>query len=176
MTLPLLATFSEVPPKSAYNPVRKAIEASKDRPEVAAALKLFSSMPPSTAILANPVRHHQRISVRSGDLELDIRSFTVRGLLFEEDIVSGRADAIRVIFVGLFGRFPSEEEAKAFHEYLRGSVELGVQRSFETICDFMKRFPEASPDVAILHWASIRKATQKTGQVRGIMGLIGKPK
>src|SRR5215831_14745534 len=45
----LLAIFSNVPPKPDYDPVRKSIESSKDRPEVAAALKLFSSMPSSTA-------------------------------------------------------------------------------------------------------------------------------
>jgi citrate synthase len=159
-------TFSEVPPKPEYNPVRKAIDASKDRPEVAAALEPFRSMPPSTAILANPVRHHQRIAVRGGDLELDIRSFTVRGLLFEEDIISGTADAIRVIFVGLFGRNPTEEETLRFHEYLRGSLELGVRNCFETTRDFMKRFPQASPDIAIQHMASIRKAGRKIGQVQ----------
>src|SRR5215471_4872234 len=108
-TLPSI--FTEVPSKPDYNPVRKSIEASADRPEVAAALKLFSSMPSSTAVLANPVRHHHRIAAADATLELEIRSFTIRGRLFEEDIVSGKADATRVIFVGLFSRFPSDEEA-----------------------------------------------------------------
>jgi hypothetical protein len=53
----LLSVFSEVPAKPEYYPVRDAIEGSKDRSEVLAALKLFSSMPQSTAVFANPVRH-----------------------------------------------------------------------------------------------------------------------
>src|SRR5215831_8813752 len=154
----LLAIFSNVPPKPDYNPVRKSIESSKDRPEVAAALKLFSSMPSSTAVLANPVRHHQRIAASDAILELEIRSFTIRGRLFEEDIVSGKADAIRVIFVGLFGRFPVDEEAALFREYLSRSLTLGIQKCSEKTCEFMKSFPGASPDIVIQHWASFKIA------------------
>jgi citrate synthase len=161
----LLAIFSEVPAKPDYNPVRKSIESSKDRPEVAAALKLFSSMPPSTAVLANPVRYHQRVAAGDATLELEIRSFTIRGRLFEEDIVSGKADANRVIFVGLFGRFPTGEESALFREYLSRSMTVGIQRSFEKTREFMKTFPSASPEIAIQHWASFRKAARKVGQI-----------
>jgi citrate synthase len=161
----LLAIFSEVPPKPDYNPVRKAIESSKDRPDVAAALKLFSSMPPSTAVLANPVRHHQQVAAGNATLELEIRSFTIRGRLFEEDIVSGKADATRVIFVGLFGRFPTEQEAALFRGYLSRSLALGIQRCFEKTREFMKTFPNASPDIAVQHWASFRKALRKVGPI-----------
>src|SRR5689334_10323925 len=126
----LLAIFSEIPPKSDYNPLRKSIESSRDRPEVAAALKLFSSMPPSTAVLANPVRYHERVAARDTTLELEIRSFTIRGGLFEEDIVAGKADATRVIFVGLFGRFPARDEEALFREHLSQSMTLGIQRGF----------------------------------------------
>src|SRR5437764_14719379 len=106
----LASVFSQVPPRPDYNPVRKAIDASRGNPEIAAALKLFVSMPPSTAVLANPVRHHHQVAARDATLELDIRSFTVRGKLFEEDIVVGKADAVRVIFVGLFGRDHDQDE------------------------------------------------------------------
>jgi citrate synthase len=161
----LLAIFSEVPSKPDYNPVRKSIESSKDRPEVAAALKLFSSMPPSTAVLANPVRHHQRIAAGDTTLELEIRSFTIRGKLFEEDIVAGKADATRAIFVGLFGRFPANEEEALFREYLSQSMAAGIQRCFEKTREFMKTFPNASPDIAVQHWASLRKAAGKVGPI-----------
>jgi len=161
----LLAIFSNVPPKPDYDPVRKSIESSKDRPEVAAALKLFSSMPSSTAVLANPVRHHRRIAASDATLELAIRSFTIRGRLFEEDIVSSKADAIRVMFVGLFGRSPVHEEAALFREYLSRSLTLGIQRCSEKTCEFMKSFPNASPDIVIQHWASFRKAARKIGQI-----------
>src|SRR6476646_2166865 len=129
--------FSEVPPKPDYNPLRKAIEASADRPDVAAALKLFASMPPSTSVLANPVRHHHQVAATGATLELDIRSFTVRGKLFEEDIVSGRADAVRVIFVGLFGRVPSDSEAGRFRQFVTESLSRGIKRSLEKNREFM---------------------------------------
>jgi citrate synthase len=161
----LLAIFSEVPSKPDYNPVRKSIELSKDNVEVAATLKLFSSMPSSTAVLANPVRHHQRIAAADTTLELDIRSFTIRGRLFEEDIVAGKADATRVIFVGLFGRFPANEEEELFRDYLSQSMSAGIQRCFEKTREFIKTFPNASPDIAVQHWASLRKAARKVGPI-----------
>src|SRR6266581_4239787 len=120
----LPSIFSEVPPKPEYYPVRNAIEASEDRPAVAAVLKLFGSMPQSTGVFANPVRHHHQINVSNAIVQLDVRSFTVRGRLFEEDIVSGKADAYRVIFTGLFGRPPSDDEAREFHQYVSNSLQL----------------------------------------------------
>src|SRR5215467_14432956 len=142
-TLPSI--FTEVPSKPDYNPVRKSIEASADRPEVAAALKLFSSMPPSTAVLANPVRHHHQLPAANTTLEVDIRSFTVRGRVFEEDIVAGKVDAIGVIFAGLFGRCPTDDESRSFQQYLTASLRTGVHRSFEKTHEFMKAYPNASP-------------------------------
>ena len=161
----LLAIFSETPAKPDYNPVRRSIEASADRPEVVAALKLFSSMPPSTGVLANPVRHHHQVKAGNTTLELDIRSFTIRGQLFEEDIVTGKADAFDVIFVGLFGRYPANEERQLFREYLAQSLKRGIERSFEKTREFMKAYPNASPDTAIQYWASIRKAAGKIGPI-----------
>jgi citrate synthase len=161
----LLAIFSGVPAKPDYNPVRRSIEASADRPDVVAALKLFSSMPPSTGVLANPVRHHHQIAAGKTTLELDIRSFTVRGQLFEEDIVSGKADAIDVIFVGLFGRYPANGEARLFQDYLAQSLKSGIERSFEKTREFMRAYPKASPDIATQYWASVRKAARKIGPI-----------
>lgn len=173
MSPPLVNLPSEVPSRPAYNPVRSAIEASKDRPEVVAALKSFASMPQSTAVLANPVRHHHQIPAGSDVLELDIRSFTVRGLLFEEDIVAGKADSISVIFVGLFGRHPREDEGRTFREYLAHSMQAGLDRCFLDTRDFMRRFPNASPDIAIQHWASVRKAISKPGPINASRSPAG---
>lgn len=161
----LAALFSQVPPKPDYNPVRKAIEASKDQPETAAALKLFVSMPPSTGVLANPVRHRHQVPAMNATLDLDIRSFTVRGKLFEDDIVDGKADAIRAIFVGLFGRLPEETESRMLREFIAESLSLGLQRSMDKTREFMKTFPDAPPDVVIQHWASFRKASRKIGPI-----------
>src|SRR5262245_62079834 len=118
MDTKLATLFSEVPPKSDYNPVRKAIDASKDLPDVAAALKLFVRLPPVTSLLANPVRHKHQLPAQNATLNLDIRSFTIRGKLFEEDIVSGKADAVHVICAGLFGRIPSDAEAALVRQFI----------------------------------------------------------
>src|SRR6267378_3855390 len=105
--------LSELPSAPEYSPVGTAIAKTNDS-EIAAALRLFASMPPSTGVLANPVRHHLPIACNGVALELNIRSFGIRGCLLEEDIVTGAADATRVIFVGLFGRFASAGERRSF--------------------------------------------------------------
>jgi hypothetical protein len=108
------STFlSEVPAAPEYHPVRAAIGKTTDK-EIAAALQLFASMPPSTGVFANPVRYHHTIGCSGSPLELDIRSFGIRGCLLEEDIVKNSADAFRVIFVGLFGRFAGVREGRTF--------------------------------------------------------------
>ena len=168
MNKTLSALFNAVPRKSDFNPVRTAIESSQDRPEVAAALKLFASMPPSTAVFANPVRHRLGIAASDTTLELDIRSFALRGKLFEEDIITGVADAIRVVFVGLFDRVPEPQDAKLFAKFVSGAFEAGLKHSLRTTADFMKRFREASPDIAMQHWASIRKATRTIGPINAL--------
>jgi len=119
MNKKLSALFNEVPLKPDFNPVRTAIESSQDRPEVAAALKLFASMPPSTGVFANPVRHRLEIPARGDTLEIDIRSFALRGQLFEDEIVTGTADANRVIFVGLFNRTPAPRRQSCLKGFFR---------------------------------------------------------
>ena len=88
-------------------------------------------MPASTSVLANPVRHHHQVPATGATLELDIRSFTIRGKLFEEDIVTGKADAVRVIFVGLFGRTPEDKEAALFRDFLSTSLSRGLERHWK---------------------------------------------
>jgi citrate synthase len=139
--------MSELPAAPEHNPVRKAIAKANDS-EVAAALRLFASMPPSTGVLANPVRYHYPIACDGARLELNIRSFALRGCLLEEDIVTGSADALRVIFVGLFGRFATVRE-----------FESAVKRILQPTAKFMKAYPDAHADAAMQYMASIRKAT-----------------
>ncbi len=165
MNKKLSAIFNEVPPKPDHNPVRKAIENSQDRADVAAALKLFASMPPSTGVLANPVRYHHEVPASGTNIQLDIRSFTVRGKLFEEDIITGAADAVRVVFVGLFGRVPANGEARLLANFIAGSFESGVEHSLTKVAGFMKTLSGASPDIVMQHWASYRKANRSVGQV-----------
>jgi citrate synthase len=151
--------LSELPGAPEYNPVSKAIAKTTDS-EIAAALRLFASMPPSTGVLANPVRYHQAIMCNGAPLELNIRSFGVRGCLFEEDIVTGSADAIRVIFVGLFGRFAKAGERRSFSMLLSQEFNLAVKRVLPSLAKFMKAFPNAPTDASMQYMASIRKATK----------------
>jgi citrate synthase len=160
--------FSQVPAKPEFNPVKAAIENSHDRPDVAAALKQFASMPPSTGVFANPVRHRLEIPVNGEPLELDIRSFTVRGRLLEEDIVHGDADAIRVIFTGLFDRIPDAPAAAQFGRFIANALDAGLNRSLKSVAGFMKSFPDASPDIVMQHCATIRKATRRIGAINGL--------
>jgi hypothetical protein len=105
----LPAFLSEIPAKPAFNPLRQAMDAAASQPGVLNALRLFSSMPPSTGVFANPVRHRHEVQCFNAAISLDIRSFNIRGRLFEEDIVAGKVDASHVIFVGLFGRDPTSD-------------------------------------------------------------------
>lgn len=161
------STFlSELPAAPEYNPVGKAI-AKTDDSEIAAALRLFASMPPSTGVLANPVRYHQPITCNGALLELSIRSFGVRGCLLEEDIVTGSADAIRVIFVGLFGRFAQAGERRTFSLLLSQEFNLAVTRVLPSLAKFVKAFPDAPADASMQYMTSIRKATNDLRAVNG---------
>jgi len=72
----LSALLSIVPPKPEYDPVRRAVDDADTKPEVAAVLKQFAGMPPSTGVLANPVRHQQTVTCENAPLDLSIRSFS----------------------------------------------------------------------------------------------------
>jgi citrate synthase len=156
--------LSELPEAPEYNPVRKAIGKTAD-PEIAGALRLFASMPHSTGVFANPVRYQHTVQCNGMPLELNIRSFGIRGCLLEEDIVTGSADVTRVIFVGLFGRFASATEHRAFSEMLSDSFEQAVRKVLPAIAKFMKAFPNAPPDVSMQYMASIRKAAEVSAAV-----------
>lgn len=156
--------LSELPSAPEYSPVGTAIAKTNDS-EIAAALRLFASMPPSTGVLANPVRHHLPIACNGVALELNIRSFGIRGCLLEEDIVTGAADATRVIFVGLFGRFASAGERRSFQLLLSQEFNLAVKRVLPSLAKFMKSFPNAPADASMQYMSSIRKATEASQAV-----------
>jgi citrate synthase len=158
------AFFSELPAVPEYNPVTRAIEKAAD-PEIVAALRLFASMPPSTGVFANPVRYHQTVTCGADSLDLSIRSFGLRGRLMEEDIIAGSADAVRTIFVGLFGRFPTPREHSSFSRLLLLAFQGGTEKVLPALAPFMKAFPHALSEIAMQHLASIRKAGQDSQAV-----------
>jgi len=159
-----LAFLTELPAAPEYNPIRRALAKTVDT-ETNAALQSFSSMPASTSVFANPARYHNTVSCGETPVELSIRSFGIRGCLLEDDIVSGAADAIRVIFVGLFGRFAAAGEQRAFARLLMRAFEQAIESDAGELAGFMKRFPDASAVAAIQYMASLRKALGRDDEV-----------
>jgi citrate synthase len=158
--------MSEAPAAPEYNPLRDAIGTTSD-PQAASALRLFVSMPSSTSVFANPVRYHRAVDCGGTGVDLSIRSFGIRGCLYEEDIVTGAADAIRVIFVGLFGRFATAVERRSFSLFISREFNKAVKRTLPEVAMFMKRFPEAHADAVMQFMASIRKASNDVRPVNG---------
>src|SRR5262249_33560906 len=63
------------------------------------------------------------------------------------------------------GRLPEEGEVGPFRQFIAQSFALGLDHSLDKTREFMKTFPDAPPDVVIQHWASVRKASRKIGQI-----------
>jgi citrate synthase len=155
-------TFSVLPPAPDYNPVKQAVARAEELGEksIATTLGYFSTMPSSTDIIANPVLYHTPVDCNGTKITLDIRSFTIRGVIPEHDILRGKAGPIDVIFTGLFGE---PEGAAAGRETLATFID---QQFFENTADervdqiaaFVKKFPGLGPEVAMQHFAILRKA------------------
>src|SRR6185437_6390327 len=110
--------FSVLPPAPDYNPVKQAIARAEELGEksIATALGYFSTMPSSTDIIANPVLYHTPVDCNGTQITLDIRSFTIRGIIPEADILRGIAGPVDVISIGLFGEakdFPNGKQTLA---------------------------------------------------------------
>jgi citrate synthase len=163
-----LAFLSEVPAKPSHNPVQHAIELAKDAPEVVSALKLFASMPPSTGVFANPVRHKHQLPCRDTVVDVDIRAFTIRRLVYEDDIAAGSVDAVRAIFTGLFSRAATAAEDQSFRRMLNRAFAAALGTPLRATAEFLKRFPSATPDIAMQHAAAVRKASDRSKGEDGI--------
>jgi hypothetical protein len=165
-------TFSVLPPAPDYNPVKQAVARAEELGEksIATTLGYFSTMPSSTDIIANPVLYHTPVDCNGTKITLDIRSFTIRGVIPEHDILRGKAGPIDVIFTGLFSE---PEGAAAGKETLETFID---QQFFENTSDervdqlaaFVKTFPGLGPEVAMQHFAILRKARNGRPEHSGI--------
>ena len=163
--------FSVLPPAPDYNPVKQAIARAEELGEksIATTLGYFSTMPSSTDIIANPVLYHTPVDCNGTKITLDIRSFTIRGIIPEADILRGKAGPIDVIFTGLFGESAGSAADK---ETLASFID---EKYFETVgrlnggkfvagecldqmAAFVKKFPHLGPEVAMQHFLILRKA------------------
>jgi hypothetical protein len=166
--------LSGVPEASTYAPVtdslNRAVELGEDK--IAAVLTSFSSMPQSTTVFANPALHKVAVDCAGTQMTLNIRSFAIRGIISESEIVAGQASPASVIFAGLFGRKPEtdatglDEEAllselidKKFYNFTTARREslTGKQRFVNQVAEFVKAFPEAGPEAVIQHFSTLRK-------------------
>jgi hypothetical protein len=165
--------LSELPAASPYAPTAEALKRANELGEtgVAAALQRFLSMPQSTMILANPSLHQIPVDCQGGQVKLDIRSFAIRGVVAEHEIVSGAVGPLEVIFVGLFGRRPEGppngisqagvDEAGVLAALLDRAFFRACDRSVAAVADFVARFPGLGPEIAVQHFSVLRKAGRK---------------
>jgi citrate synthase len=167
-------TFSVLPPAPDYNPVKQAIARAEELGEksIATTLGYFSTMPSSTDIIANPVLYHTPVDCNGTQITLDIRSFTIRGIIPESDILTGKAGPIDVIFTGLFGEAPNaaagkETLAKYINDKFFESVK-GDGRLVNMMAAFVKKYPGLGPEVAMQHIATLRKARVGRPEVSGV--------
>jgi hypothetical protein len=166
--------FSVLPPAPDYNPVKQATARAEELGEksIATALGYFSTMPSSTDIIANPVLYHTPVDCNGTKITLDIRSFTIRGIIPEADILTGKAGPVDVIFTGLFGEAPGSAAGKEtlarfindkFFESAKANGPLISQ-----VAAFVKKYPGLGPEVAMQHIATLRKARVGRPEVSGI--------
>ena len=177
--------LSDMPEASVYAPVtdslNRAAELGED--QIVAVLNSFSSMPQSTTVFANPPLHKVAVDCAGTQMTLNIRSFAIRGIVSEGEIIADQLSPAYVIFVGLFGRKPDadtdgiDEEAlfselidKKFYEVTTARREslAGEQRLINQVAEFVKAFPEAGPEAVIQHFSTLRKLSNP--DQKGISG------
>ena len=176
--------LSEVPTVSTYSPVtesmNRAAELGEDK--IAAALKSFSSMPQSTYVFANPVLHQAAVNCKDAQITLNIRSFAIRGVVSESEIIANKLSPASVIFTGLFGRKPIKDadgidEESVFSDLINQKFykfteinregQTGEQPLTNQVAEFVKAFPDAGPETAIQHFSTLRKLSIPQQGVKG---------
>jgi hypothetical protein len=65
--------------------------------EIGGSLKNFGSMPQSTMVFANPVLYQAPVDCDGSEMILNIRSFGIRGVLQEGEIVAGSISPAHLI-------------------------------------------------------------------------------
>ena len=179
--------LSENPKPSSYVPVTDAMQkaAQLGEQDIGGSLKNFSSMPQSTMVFANPVLYQAPVDCDGAEMILNIRSFGIRGVLQEGEIVAGSISPAHLIFVGLFGRTPEksedglDEEAmlqtlidRKFYRSIRIIRDSIAGRSplINQVSDFVNTFPNSGPEVVVQHFSTLRKAHYTKNQIpdRGV--------
>ena len=166
-------TLSELPPPSNYTPVSDAIERSQtlEEKEITSTLAGLSSLPQSTAVFANPVQHSATAMCEGTEIELQIRSFSIRGQVREGEIVAGKLTPAQLIYAGLFGRRPETIDGLDQADVLAALIDRKFYRTIKErrsgldgrqtvpylVASFMKAYPEAGPELVIQHLSALKK-------------------
>jgi len=164
--------LSELPQASPYAPTAEALKRANELGEkpVAATLQRFLSMPQSTMILANPSLYQLPVDCKGAQVKLDIRSFSIRGIVSEHEIVRGSVGPTELIFVGLFGRRPEKrdspagagiDEAAVLACLIDRAFHRAAERSVGPVTELVARYPGAGPEVAVQYVSALRKAKRK---------------
>src|SRR5882724_8351721 len=161
--------LKELPAASPYAPTAEALKRANELGEkpIAATLQRFLSMPQSTMILANPSLHQLPVDCHGAQVKLDIRGFSIRGIVSEDEIVRGAVGPVEVIFAGLFGRRPEQRTGERIDEaaVLGCLIDRPFQRAVDhrvgEVADFVARYPGLGPEVAIQYLSPLRKAARK---------------
>ena len=148
--------------------------------DIVNALTAFSTMPQSTKVFANPVLHHAKVDCNGADITLNIRSFALRGVLPESEIVASGLAPAYVIFVGLFGRIPEKvqngfDEAAVLRELINRKFyrvsrvvredTSGRRALIDQVANFVQTFPESGPELAIQHFSVLRKGNRAKNRI-----------
>jgi hypothetical protein len=159
--------LEELPAASPYMPTAEALKRANELGEkpLAAALQRFLSMPQSTMILANPSLHQLPVDCHGAQVKLDIRGFSIRGIVSEDEIVRGAVGPVEVAFAGLFGRRPAAsapvDEAAVLGCLIDRAFHRAADRLVGAVADFVARYPGLGPEVAIQYLSALRKAGRK---------------
>jgi hypothetical protein len=167
--------LNELPEASSYAPTAEALKRANELGEkpIAATLQRFLSMPQSTMILANPSLYQLPVDCHGAEVKLDIRSFSIRGIVSEHEIVRGSITPVEVIFAGLFGRRPRKaddpetpettgiDEAGALGCLIDRAFFRAADRLVGPVTELVARYPGQGPEVAVQYFSALRKAKRR---------------
>ena len=176
-------TLSELPPPSSYAPVSTAVEKSAllGEDQISATLTSLLSLPQSTAVFANPVQHQATATCQDTEIDLQIRSFAIRGLVQEGEIVSGQLTPAQLVFTGLFGQQPQTlddlDQAKLLESLINRKFFRVVREKRisldgsatipHLVATFMTAYPEAGPELAVQYLSTLQKSQPSSRTDRG---------
>ncbi len=164
--------LSELPEASPFAPTAEALKRANELGEksIAATLQRFLSMPQSTMILANPSLYQLPVDCHGSQVKLDIRSFSIRGIVSEHEIVRGTVSPVEVIFAGLFGRRPDKpesptgtgiDEAAVLACQIDRAFDRAAARLVGPVTELVARYPGPGPEVAVQYFSALRKAKRR---------------